>query len=155
MKSFRIILVLVLILIKVVCSTIEVLEPVKLDYKDFIPKEEVHEVLATKYNPVPEQCWGDPTITADMSKIDLEALDRHELKWIAVSRDLLSYYSYGDTVLVNSSIERLNGKWIIHDTMNKRWTNRIDFLVPLNDKYEFHAPTNMTIVRVGRVKEKV
>lgn len=105
------------------------------------------EVLATKYNPVPEQCDSDPLITADNSKIDLDMLSKHNLRWIAVSRDLLSIFNYGDTITVHSDNHKLNGDWIIHDTMNKRFTNRIDFLVPLNDNYDFHKPIKLLICK--------
>ncbi len=29
----------------------------------------------------------------------------------------------------------MNGLWVIRDRMNKRWTNRIDFLVDTTMKY--------------------
>lgn len=105
------------------------------------------EVLATKYNPVPEQCDSDYLTTADNSKIDTIKLNRHELKWIAVSRDLLNHFNYGDTILVDSENENLNGEWVIKDTMNRRFTNRIDFLCPLNDNYKFDRPINLTITK--------
>lgn len=106
---------------------------------------ESYQVLATKYNPVVEQCDDNPLITADNSKICLDKLNKHDLKWIAVSRDLLSIFNYGDTVVIDSENHRLNGEWIVHDTMNKRFSNRIDFLVPLNDRYEFHKPLTLNI----------
>lgn len=104
-----------------------------------------YQVLATKYNPVPEQCDEDPLITADNSLINLDKLNNHDLRWIAVSRDLLDIFNYGDTVVIDSENHRLNGEWIVHDTMNKRFSNRIDFLVPLNDRYEFHKPLTLNI----------
>ena len=33
------------------------------------------------------------------------------------------------------------------DTMNRRFTNRIDFLCPINDNYEFDRPINLTITK--------
>ena len=34
-----------------------------------------------------------------------------------------------NTVVVVSNAGEMNGLWVIRDRMNKRWTNRIDFLV--------------------------
>lgn len=110
----------------------------------FVPRFEI-ELLATKYNPVKEQCDNDPLITADLSVIDLNKLNRHELRWVAVSRDMLDYFNYGDTIHIECENENLNGQWVIHDTMNPRWNNRIDFLVPFDDKYEFNKPIKVTV----------
>ena len=117
--------------------------------KEFVLVEELEydTVLATKYNPLPEQCWGDPLITADMSKICLTSLEEYKIRWIAVSRDLLIEYGYsmGDTIIVCSDNEKLNGEWVIHDKMAKRWKKKIDFLVPVNDNYNFHSPIKLRI----------
>ena len=109
-------------------------------------KPRIDTVLATKYNPVPEQCWGDPLETADQSRIDTMLLQEHRLRWIAVSRDLREHYQYGDTVIIVSDNPRLNGEWTVRDTMNSRWTKRIDFLVPLEDDYEFHKPIKLVMI---------
>lgn len=97
-------------------------------------------VTITKYNPVESQCDSDPTITADNSKIDLNLLNSYKIRWMAVSRDLLDILSMGDTVSVVSPNQRINGNWVVHDVMNKRYSNRIDLLVPENDNYQFHSP---------------
>jgi 3D (Asp-Asp-Asp) domain-containing protein len=34
-----------------------------------------------------------------------------------------------NTIVVISNAGDMNGLWVIRDRMNKRWTNRIDFLV--------------------------
>lgn len=97
--------------------------------------EGYHRVTATVYNPVEEQCDDDPLITADCSRIDLERLDSGELKWIALSRDLLEKYDYGDRVeIICLSDSKINGIYEIHDTMNRRFTNKIDILMPNNRK---------------------
>ena len=106
-------------------------------------------VLLTWYNPVSSQCDADPLITADMSKINLEKLKNREIKWIAVSRDLLEKYSMGDTVIIESANPRINGEWVIHDKMNKRYTNRIDLLVSKEDNYyNLKLPKKATIKKV-------
>lgn len=88
-----------------------------------------HLVLATYYNPVAEQCWGDPLVTASGKRIDLEKLKREEIKWIAVSRDLLAHYKYGDKVILSCSEDpSIDGVYSIEDTMNERFKNRIDLL---------------------------
>ena len=88
-------------------------------------------VKATMYHPVEEQCDSDPLITADGSKID--PYNVSDWNWIAVSRDLLvsggGCLNYGDSVYVVAGHK--TGWYVVHDTMNKRWTNRIDFLESL------------------------
>ncbi len=84
------------------------------------------------YNPVSNQTDSTPLITGSQKKIDLNMLKRGLLKWCAVSPDLLKRfggkYKYGDTIFVNYPIE-YRGKWVINDCMNKRYKNKIDFLV--------------------------
>ena len=92
-------------------------------------------VTATVYNPVKSQTDDSPLITADNSKINLEKLNSGELKWIAVSRDLLSYVDYGSKVHIRSKKDpKINGVYIIHDTMHDRFTKRIDILSPEKEK---------------------
>ena len=84
-------------------------------------------VTATCYNPVKEQCNSSFWLTADMSIIDTIHPEKH--RWIAVSRDLLSKgLSMGDTVDITGTWV-YDGKWVIHDKMNSRYRNRIDFLI--------------------------
>lgn len=90
-------------------------------------------VTATVYNPTREQCDSDPLITADNSKICLKTLNSGNLRWIAVSRDLKKHYKYGSKVYLESkSNPKINGVWIVHDTMHPRYKNRIDLLMPEN-----------------------
>lgn len=88
-----------------------------------------HHVKATMYHPVKSQCSGNPLMTADGSKINLNALRSGKIRWIAVSRDLLKHYSFGDTVYVYADNEMLSGLWVIHDTMGPRHKMTIDFLM--------------------------
>jgi len=89
-------------------------------------------VTLTVYYPVSSQCNKDSLHTADNSFINLDKLKSNKIKWCALSRDLLKRwggcYNYGDTIQVNSSDININGKWVIHDTMNKRYSKRIDLL---------------------------
>ena len=89
-----------------------------------------HTVTATVYHAVAWQCNSQYWITADMSEIDTLHPDRH--RWCAVSRDLLSEgFDMGDTIEVNGTWV-YDGLWIIHDKMNKRYNDRIDFLTHKN-----------------------
>jgi len=84
-------------------------------------------VVATCYNAVPEQTNADTIHTATMFVLNLE--DPYSHRIIAISRDLEKKgFSMGDEVTI-SGAGRYDGKWVIEDRMNKRWTNKIDFLV--------------------------
>lgn len=99
----------------------------------YIPTETraVLDVL-TVYNPVIRQCDSSPLITASNSKIDVCRLKNEQIRWMALSRDLLERWNgkfqYGDTVLVSSGDPSIDGFWIIKDTMNKRFKNYGDLL---------------------------
>jgi hypothetical protein len=84
-------------------------------------------VSISHYYPDVKQCWGDPTITAYGSKIDTVALRNGQLKWCALSRDMLSRwggkYNYGDSIYISGL-----GWYEVHDCMNARWAQKIDVL---------------------------
>lgn len=91
-------------------------------------------VTATVYNPVEDQCDSDPLVTADNSNIDLLKLKKKQIRWIAVSQDLLGEYKYGDQVhLLCKENPKINGVYIIHDCMNKRFRDRIDILTHVDN----------------------
>lgn len=84
-------------------------------------------VTATIYHAVPYQTDSTPLITASNKKINIDNPMGH--KWIAVSRDLeVQGYTFGTKVCVMNAGEMF-GIWTVQDRMNKRFTNRIDFLV--------------------------
>ena len=85
-------------------------------------------VKATYYNPVSSQCDGNPLVTGSGYKINLKKLKNQEIKVVALSRDLLKQYPYGSTIYVHQPAH-LRGTYRVEDTMNKRFSNRIDFLV--------------------------
>ena len=88
--------------------------------------KEVKKVSYTVYNAIEGQTDRTPLTTADGSKI----IKPITYKWIAVSRDLLKKYPYGSVInLCGCNDSKYNGRWLVHDTMNKRFTNKIDFLV--------------------------
>ncbi len=96
-------------------------------------------VSVSHYYPDVKQCQGDPTITADGSKIDTVALRNGKLKWCALSRDMIycehrqtltkdttvwrGKYRFGDSIYVSGL-----GWYVVKDVMNKRFRSKIDIL---------------------------
>jgi len=85
-------------------------------------------VKATYYNPTEGQCDKTPLITGSGYKINLRKLKNKTIKVVALSRDLLKIYPYGSEIYVHQPVH-LRGIYKVEDTMNKRFTNKIDFLV--------------------------
>ena len=84
-------------------------------------------VTATIYHADPAQCNADYLTTASLKTINKSNPQGH--RWIAVSRDLEKYgFTFGTRVCVEGA-ESYDGYWTVEDRMNKRWKNRIDFLV--------------------------
>lgn len=89
-------------------------------------------VTLTCYQPVKSQCNNQPLVTADGSKINLHHLKRGNIKWCAISRDLL--YLFPKNRPKRVSIEGF-GVYEVKDVMNKRHNHRIDILIhPKNSK---------------------
>lgn len=87
----------------------------------------------TTYNPVASQCDSNPLTTADGSKINLTKLKNEDIRWCALSRDLISRWNgpfdYGDTLnIISDKKPWINGQWIVHDCMNARYTKSMDLL---------------------------
>ena len=82
-------------------------------------------VTATMYYATVGQCDDSPLITACGYKINPEKAS--EQKWIAVSRDLLKKFKYGDKVKISNAGDK-DGIYTIADTMNKSFKNKFDFL---------------------------
>ena len=116
-----------LIIIAIVCiHTNTNLDKCNIDYlRHDKVKVMVYSVVATMYFPVASQCDDSPLITANGSKIN--PLRASEQRMIAVSRDLLKHFKYGDRIRI-SNAGRKNGIYTITDCMNKRFHSRIDFL---------------------------
>jgi hypothetical protein len=133
------------VLFALVLSSIPVLlgtgaPPAPLPAVDNIPVAEpdfyVLETL-TIYNPTEGQCDSSPLITASNAHIDIEKLRRQEIRWMALSRNLLKKWNgkfhYGDTVMLKAGDPAIDGLWVINDNMNKRFKDRGDLL--------FHSDT--------------
>lgn len=131
-------------------------------YSDDIPEEIViedeeevmdsvitHIVTITNYNPVPAQTNGNPLITADLSKIDTVKLKSGELRWCAVSRNLLKEggIGYGDKILVESDDPKISGEWEVHDTMHKRYIDYVDLLYPTTKKGGKWKNIKITVIK--------
>ena len=98
--------------------------------KDTVKIKEIsfQKLKATYYNPKESQCDGNPLTTGSGYRINLKELKKGNIKIVALSRDLLKIYPYGSTIYVHQPVH-LRGTYRVEDTMNKRFTKRIDFLV--------------------------
>lgn len=89
----------------------------------------VDTVHITCYHAVASQCNDDYEHVACGDKIPFNELEKGTLRWVALSRDLLEKYPYGTKIQVHiESRPDLSGTWLVKDTMNKRYKNRIDLL---------------------------
>ncbi|NOT76323.1 MAG: hypothetical protein HOP08_15450 [Cyclobacteriaceae bacterium] len=86
----------------------------------------------TVYNPTHNQCDRSPLITASNARIDTLKLGKQQLRWMALSRNLLKrwngVFNYGDTVNIYAGDPQIDGSWIIQDNLNKRYKDRGDLL---------------------------
>lgn len=87
--------------------------------------------VVTIYHPVKSQTDGNPLITADGSKIDLKKLKRKEIRWCAISKDLLWMFPKNKPKRIY--IEGM-GVYEVRDTMNERFDHRVDILQHPSDK---------------------
>ena len=100
---------------------------------------------ATKYHP---GMGGAGWVTASGSRIDNSRLKNYEIRWVALSPDMVSQYGFkmGYTIVVKCDrVPKLEGKWVVKDRMGARLRKRIDFLLPRGDNYGFTSPVNVTI----------
>lgn len=112
-----------------------------------LKNESAHYVIGTFYNPLQNQCDNTPLETADGTIIDINELNNHKLRYIAISRDLQDKFSLGDTIIVHCNNKNLTGVWIIRDLMNKRIKNKIDFLLPVHDTFNITEPLPLKITK--------
>ena len=100
-----------------------------------------YKVTVTTYNPTRRQTDSTPNITADGTRI--KTWKATEYRYIALSRDLLSRwggpFEYGDYVVIEGT-DGWDGVYQVRDTMNPRWTNRVDILTT-NSKFKFNNVT--------------
>jgi 3D (Asp-Asp-Asp) domain-containing protein len=103
------------------------------------------DLTATIYHAVPAQTNSDPEHTASMYRLDLNDPYKHRI--LAVSRDLQKAgYTFGTTVNVSCDCP-YEGEWVVEDLMNKRYENRIDFLI--NEDMEQGKWENVEILKLN------
>lgn len=90
----------------------------------------VTHVTLTCYHPVAAQCNDDFLHTADNSEIDLKKLKAGDIKWVAISQDLLWMIPMGSKVRIYDEASGLYyGTYTVKDKMHKRWEHRMDILM--------------------------
>lgn len=89
-------------------------------------KKRFEKVKCSMYNAVPEQCWGDGTITYNGTTLKTEITSKYRI--IAVSHDLKKDYPMGTLDYIEGLQADYNGVYMVADLMNKKWKNKIDFL---------------------------
>ena len=109
-----------------------IMEDEKIEEEIIKEIKEEEAVVITKYRPLSKETDDTPLQTADLSEISMLKLYRREIKWVAVSRDLLKKYEYGSKIKIYTGDPDIDGIYEVHDTMNKRWTSRIDILTHPN-----------------------
>jgi len=96
-----------------------------------------YKVTVTTYNPTIHQCDDTPHITADGTHF--KTWKATEYRYVALSRDLLSRwggpFEYGDYIVIEGTGDR-DGVYQVRDTMNPKWTNRVDILTT-NSRFRY------------------
>ena len=99
------------------------------------------EVDVTMYQPDNIQCDDTPNITADGTRFHTWKASSY--RYVALSRDLLSRwggpFNYGDYIVIEGTGDR-DGVYQVRDTMNPKWTNRVDILTT-NDRFKYNNIT--------------
>ena len=105
-----------------------------------------HNVTVTMYNPTPSQTDRTPNITADGTRINPNKASSY--CYIALSRNLLKRwggpFDYGDYVVIEGA-GIYDGVYQVKDTMNPRFTNRVDILRSRDSKHFKY--TNVTLYK--------
>ena len=95
------------------------------------------DVTVTTYNPTRQQCDSTPNITADGTKI--KPWKATDYRYVALSRDLIARwggpFNYGDYIVIEGT-GKWDGVYQVRDTMNPKWTNRVDILTT-NSKFKY------------------
>jgi hypothetical protein len=112
-------------------------------------------MYATIYRIDPNQCWGNPLITADGTRIDTVALNRDSVKYIAVSQDMLKRnggpFSYGDSVYLHiPNNTSFTGTYVVHDCMNKRYKRSVDILTGVRKRGGLWK--NATLTKLNKIE---
>ena len=96
-----------------------------------------YKVTVTTYNPTTHQCDDTPHITADGTHF--KTWKASSYRYVALSRDLLARwggpFDYGDYIIIEGTGDR-DGVYQVRDTMNPKWTNRVDILTT-NSRFRY------------------
>ena len=95
------------------------------------------DVTVTTYNPTRSQTDSTPNITADGTRI--KPWKATEYRYVALSRDLIARwggpFEYGDYIVIEGT-GGWDGVYQVRDTMNPKWTNRVDILTT-NSRFKY------------------
>ena len=112
-----------------------------------------YRVTVTTYNPTKEQCDDTPNQTADGTYI--KPWKASSYRYVALSRDLLSRwggpFEYGDYIVIEGTGDR-DGIYQVKDTMNPKWTNRVDILTT-NSRFKFNNITMYKYIEEEMIAE--
>ena len=105
------------------------------------------DVTVTTYNPTRSQTDSTPNELADGTKI--KPWKATHYRYVALSRDLLSRwggpFEYGDYVVIEGT-GGWDGVYQVRDTMNPKWTNRVDILTT-NSRFKYYNVTMYKYVK--------
>ena len=95
------------------------------------------DVTVTTYNPTRQQTDSTPNQTADGTIIKPWLATKY--RYVALSRDLIARwggpFEYGDYIIIEGTEDR-DGIYQVRDTMNPKWTNRVDILTT-NSRFKY------------------
>lgn len=124
---------IVMLVLQFFCSNSTAIAPAPVRIKPHIVTQTSFTLdVLTVYNPLMSQCDSSPLITASNQRINESKLRSGAIRWMALSRDLLKRWGgqiqYGDTISLYSGDPSIDGLWVVHDTMHRRFRNHGDLL---------------------------
>ena len=97
-----------------------------------------YKVTVTTYNPTRRQTDSTPNELADGTKI--KPWRATDYRYVALSRDLIARwggpFEYGDYIVIEGT-GKWDGIYQVRDTMNPKWTNRVDILTT-NSRFKYN-----------------
>ena len=100
-----------------------------------------YNVTVTTYNPTRAQTDSTPNELADGTKI--KPWRATDYRYVALSRDLIARwggpFEYGDYIVIEGT-DGWDGIYQVRDTMNPKWTNRVDILTT-NSRFKYNNIT--------------
>ena len=111
------------------------------DCRNSLTNKISYKVTVTTYNPTRAQCDDTPNITADGTKFNRWRATQY--RYVALSRDLIARwggpFEYGDYIVIEGT-GKWDGVYQVRDTMNPKWTNRVDILTT-NSRFKYNNIT--------------